>query len=248
MQCSRTDLHLERCPSPRSEDADRFRELLFRRSQGEPIAYLLGTQEFYGREFVVDERVLIPRPETEHLVEVVMRDSPGRCVIDVGTGSGAIAVTLAAERPEFQLLALDRSSDALQVARTNAQHCGVADRVRFAVSDLLATVTSSGNWSCVVANLPYVEPKDLWGLPRDVRDHEPMLALTPDRDRPEVLRQRLMDQARECLESGGLLALEVGAGQAGAVRDEMLRRGYGRIRIHNDLAGIGRVVAGFLRG
>jgi release factor glutamine methyltransferase len=224
-----------------------YEGLVTRRAAHEPIQYILGEQEFYGLRFAVSPAVLIPRPETEHLVEAVLerlpQGQPAR-VVDVGTGSGAIAVALAHTRPELQITALDTSPAALQIARLNATSNGVADRIRFAESDLLAAVEGE-QFDSIVSNPPYVPDGDL--LEPQVRDWEPHLALFAGVDGLDIYR-RLVVQATKALAPGGLLAMEAGAGQQAALNtllgDE---RTWSRSEWVPDLQGIPRVVVALRR-
>ena len=190
----------------------RYDMLLARRAQHEPMQYILGEQEFYGLRFLVTPAVLIPRPETEHLVEAVLarlpRDRPVR-IADVGTGSGAIALALAHNLPLASIDALDVSPEALDIARKNAQALELADRVRFLHSDVLSAVTGE-YYQCIVSNPPYVAVTDI--LEPQVADWEPHKALFAGQDGLDIYRL-LLPQAAEHLVKGGLLALELGAGQ-----------------------------------
>jgi release factor glutamine methyltransferase len=184
-----------------------------RRAAGEPIQYILGQQEFYGRIFHVAPAVLIPRPETEHLVEAVLARLP--CdrplqLLDVGTGSGILAVTFALHLPHAEITAVDISPEALAVARGNAEHHHVADRIQFLHSDLLAKVR--GPLDAVVSNPPYIPDTDRTTLHPQVRDHEPPTALFAGPDGLDIYR-RLIPQAHAALTPDGLLALEIGHGQ-----------------------------------
>lgn len=205
---SRTALlaHPERALSP--EEAQEYARLLERRATGYPLPYLTGRAEFYGLEFMVTPDVLIPRPETEVLVDRALTLRP-RTVIDVGTGSGCIAVALAVHLPEARLWATDLSFAALRVARENARRHSVADRIIFLQADLLAPLT--GPADLVVSNPPYVADEEWDTLPESVR-HEPYLALYGGKGGLEVIR-RLLAQAPRLLRSGGTLLVEVGAGQ-----------------------------------
>ncbi len=193
-----------------------YRQLLARRLLHEPIQYILGEQEFYGLPLRVTPAVLIPRPETEHLVEAVLarlpHDRPVR-IADVGTGSGAIALALAHMLPSAHVDALDISPEALDVAKENAQALGLAERVRFWHSDLLATVMNE-RYQCIVSNPPYVAATDI--LEPQVADWEPHGALFAGYDGLDIYR-RLLPQAARLLKPGGLLALELGAGQSEAL-------------------------------
>ena len=193
--------------------AVRFRQLLARRLGGEPVAYLFGEREFYGRPFDVDPRVLIPRPETEHLIETVLGLDlpPDPRLIDVGTGTGCIAVTLALEIPRARILAADLSFSALQVARCNVRRHRVADRVAAVCSDLTAALRLEPV-DLVASNPPYVDPADRRGLSAEVRDFEPRVALfAADRGRAVVARLLAETAA---LRPGAHLVLEIAYDQS----------------------------------
>ncbi|CAN5587401.1 peptide chain release factor N(5)-glutamine methyltransferase [soil metagenome] len=196
-----------------------FWQSITRRAANEPIQYITGTQEFYGLAFEVTPAVLIPRPETELLVEAVLkllpRDQPLR-IADIGTGSGAIAVTIAHHLPQAQVTALDLSPEALAVARRNAEAHHVADRMDFLHSDLLAAVAGQ-TFDAILSNPPYIPTSDLSTLHPQVRDHEPHTALFAGPTGLD-LYARLIPQAYEALSPGGLLALEFGYGQQEAIR------------------------------
>jgi release factor glutamine methyltransferase len=257
----------------------RFRALLARRARRVPLPYLTGETEFYGRPFRVTPAVLVPRPETETLVRCVLeRLRCGRglqapiCpfrVLDLGTGSGAIAVTVACECPGAKVVATDRSRAALAVARANARRLGVAGRIRFLAGDLFEALQVRGAFGSrpaghrcrgpkaapttpfpapafhlVLSNPPYVSTSDLAACMPEVRDHEPRLATWGGRDGLTVIR-RLVAEAPAFLVPGGALMLEVGAGQAGrVVRLLKATCRYESIAVTKDLAGIGRVVEG----
>jgi release factor glutamine methyltransferase len=224
--------------------------LVSRRALGEPVAYLCGTREFYGRAFTVTRDVLIPRPDTELLCERVLslmtacpagRASP--VIVDVGTGSGCIAVTLAAGLPGISVVATDTSAAALEVAAGNATRHGVAGRIRFVEGPLVA---GASGVDVVVSNPPYIPEGDRAGLMRDVRDFEPASALFAGQDGLDVIRP-LISAAWTALRAGGMLALEIGAGQADAVVALMTEAGFIDIRTTHDLAGIPRTLEGVRR-
>lgn len=217
--------------------------LATRRLAGEPIAYLLGEREFFGRRFAVGPGVLIPRPETEHLVEVALAERPAGLFVDLCTGSGAVGVTLAAERAELRVVAIDLSRHAVAYARANAAAHGVAGRVAIVRGDLLSALAAAPRLDGVVANPPYVEPAEFDRLDPTVQCFEPRLALAPSEGSARF-RERLIGEAAARLRADGFLAVEVGAGQAGVARDQLLAAGFRAVRITNDLAGIGRVVSG----
>ena len=226
----------------------RYARWIQRRGRREPVAYILGSAEFYGRPFRVGPATLIPRPETERLVDVVLDavpEAPG-VVADLGTGTGVIAVTLALERPRWTVLATDCSAAALRLARDNARRHGVERRIQWYVGDWCEPLLAAG-WegrlAAVVSNPPYVSAGELPSLAPEVRCYEPRLALTPGPTGLEAYRRLVPDGAR-LLRPGGWLILEVGAGQAQAVRDLLHRNGFSRSRVWNDWAGIPRVVGG----
>ena len=228
---TRTALYM-RTPGPLEPAAGaRFAELVARRADREPVAYILGRKPFRRLELAVDPRVLIPRPETELLAEVALDLPPGARVADVGTGSGAVALALADERPDLELTGIDLSADALAVARENARRLGL--EVSFVRGDLLV----GGPYDAVLANLPYVEDGD--ELPPEIDRYEPPEALYGGPDGLDLVR-RLIEVAGTV----PMLALEVGAGQAGAVASLLREAGFVEVERRRDLAGHERVVVG----
>jgi release factor glutamine methyltransferase len=227
-----------------------YRGLIARRATSEPTHYLTGTREFYGRPFTVDARVLVPRPETELLVEAVLQGIPrDRDVrfLDLCTGSGCVGITLALERPRARVLATDLSSAAAEVARANAAALGAADRFEVRAGDLFAPIEGEPPFDAVVANPPYVPRGELPTLPAEVR-HEPARALDGGPDGLDVVR-RIAAGAPRWLVPGGLLALEIGDGQGPAVHSLLEAAGYGSVRIERDLARHDRLALGtHLRG
>ncbi len=219
--------------------------LAVRRLAGEPMALLLGEREFYGRRFAVRPGVLVPRPDSETLIEVALAFRPrGRCA-DVGSGSGILAVTLAAEvGAGLSMVALDLSVHALRCTRHNAKAHGVEQRVHAVRSDLFNGIAARPCFDGVVANPPYVEPLDWPALPAEIQKFEPWFALTPGLESAASFRNRLIEQSAARVVPGGWLAIEVGAGQAGVARDQMRASGWREVAVHNDLASIGRVVSG----
>ena len=222
--------------------AELYDALITRRWNGEPIQYILCQTEFYGLPFAVTPDVLIPRPETEHLVEKVlelaMRFREPR-IVDVGTGSGAIAVSLAHKLPGAQLVATDLSAAALDLARANAERNGVAGRIRFLCGDLLAPVAEE-RFDIVASNPPYVPCADCASLAVEVREYEPALALFAGGDGLDVIR-RLIPEAFAALSSGGLLAFEFGCGQDAAVNSLLVDSGFVQVEFVPDLQAIPRV-------
>jgi release factor glutamine methyltransferase len=226
-----------------------LRQRATRVSSGEPIQYVLGHVDFIGRLFAVDRRVLIPRPETEELVEAV-----SRCIrehfssaktlrgIDVGTGSGCIAVSLACLHRDWQWVAVDCSADALDVARENAAAYKASDRIEFVQADLLRGFEPSCA-EVVVANLPYIQTEVCAELSPVVRDYEPLTALDGGRD-GLVLIRRLIDQAYVCLNEMGCIFLEIGYDQGPEAHILLCDAGFTNVRLLKDLAGHDRIVTG----
>jgi release factor glutamine methyltransferase len=229
-----------------TEQTRHFTDLLTRRRQREPLAYQLGEWEFYGRAFVVSADVLVPRPETELLVEAALawlRRTAHTTIADIGTGSGAIAVTLAAELPALQVIATDLSPHALEVARSNAQRHGVEERITFLEGDLTAPLIEAGCTpvDVLVANLPYIADEEFPGLMPEVRVYEPPTALLAGKDGLDLIR-RLITESPAVLGAPGLLAMETGAGQASAVANVCREHGWREVCIIDDYAGIPRHV------
>lgn len=246
---------------------ERYFSLVSRRAAGEPTQYLTGKQEFWGLEFEVSPAVLIPRPETEHVVEVLLErfglrgikidmktgaPSAPLKLADIGTGSGCLAVALAHELPHATVIATDVSGDALRVAQRNADHHQVADRVRFLQTNLLDAVLAGTNtdkgkclplFDAIVSNPPYVALDDAATLPREVRDHEPHMALFAGRTGAELYGP-LIEQASALLRDRGILAVELGHNSADAILKLVREKpGWANVSVTKDLAGIPRVLA-----
>jgi release factor glutamine methyltransferase len=219
-----------------SNAARRFGEMVRRRLRREPVAYILGRKGFRSIELAVDRRVLVPRPETELLVELAVELQPAR-VLDMGTGSGAIALAIASELPDAELIATDTSAPALEVARANAERLGRARRVEFVEAML---PPEPGALDLIVANLPYVAEREWAGLEPEVTEWEPREALLAGPDGLDVLRAAIPVAAT----AASALALEVGAGQAQAVGEMLFEAGCATVETRVDLAGIPRVVWG----
>jgi release factor glutamine methyltransferase len=233
--------------------ARRFGELIRRRLRREPLAYIVGTKGFRRIEVAVDRRVLVPRPETELLVEVALERRPGR-VLDIGTGSGAIALAVADELPEVEVVATDTSAAALEVARANAARLGLDGRVRFEAG----TVPEGESFDLVLANLPYVAERDWPGLQPEVTQWEPREALLVGHDGldaylallapmaagpTECLRPTFSDQPA-ALDAAAAIAVEIGEGQALDIAELVRDAGFAEVEVRPDLAGIERVVVG----
>ena len=242
LQRKRIELYLEfERPLAETELAP-LRELVRRRGQGEPLQHLLGTVEFAGRVFLCDKRALVPRPETEQLVELLKSQitDPKSHILDVGTGSGVIALTLAAEFPEAEVHAVDISDEALALARENAARLDLQGRVRFARGNLLTQV--EGTFDLIVANLPYVAAGDRSTLSREVL-HDPAAAVFGGERGDELVRE-LIGAAPARLRAGGMLALEVGIGQADGLVALLAEKNYHDIAAIRDYCGVTRFLFG----
>lgn len=245
---SREDVYRSPEATLDATEAERFEALVTRRERGEPVAYLTGKREFWSLEFIVSADVLIPRPETEHLVEAVVdflasRPGPQR-ILDLGTGSGAIAVSVARECTRAEVWATDVSTAALRVARENARRHGVGRRIRWLQGDLFAPLQGLvESFDALVCNPPYIPSREMARLPRDVGEWEPALALDGGADGMDFYR-RIVREGAPHLQEGGLLALEVGADLAGPVSETFrAREAFRRVRVLKDYAGLPRVVA-----
>lgn len=227
-----------------AESLSRFQESVERRAAGEPLQYITGVQDFFGREFRVTRDVLIPRPETELLVEAaieVSRDA-STFVCDVGTGSGCIAVTLLCEIAKARAVAVDKSPAALEIAKLNARNLSVADRTEFFVSDCFDALNPRDyQFDLVVSNPPYVPADMLPGLQREVKDHEPLVALSPGDDGLSIIR-RLINETPDFLKPLGHLMMEIGFDQAEAVTELVKATSWQLLEIRPDLQGIPRIV------
>ncbi len=214
-----------------------------------PLPYITGEAWFYGRAFKINRAVLIPRPETEDLARAALeavRQVPNPRLADIGTGSGCLAVTLALELPDAHLWATDLSPDALKTARKNVVRYGLTERITLLPGDLLTPLPSDVRLDAVVSNPPYITQAEVPHLQAEVREYEPTLALSGDGDAagPDgtALHRRLITESLAVLKPGGWLLLEAGQGQAEIVADAAQAAGYSKVRILNDLSGIGRVV------
>jgi release factor glutamine methyltransferase len=229
---------------PISEDEERrFEEVVRRRAGGEPSQYIIGTQDFFGRVFRVTPAVLIPRPETELLVEAALEVMAANSAIcDVGTGSGCIAITLLCERGDAQAVALDISEEALNIARENAREQSVGHRMKFVRSDCFTALNSERDqFDLIVSNPPYVPAGVLAGLQREVRDHEPQLALSPGADGLSVIR-RLLVESPAFIRGKGYLIIEIGFDQSEQVKHLVDENVWELKEIRPDLQCIPRLV------
>ena len=236
----RIELYLEFERELNESELAPLRDLVKRRAAGEPLQHLLGTVEFCGRTFLCDRRALVPRPETEQLVELLISNFKSEIahsrIVDVGTGSGVIALSLAAEFLEAEIVGADISDDALALARQNAERLGFADRVRFLKSNLLKDV--EGVFDLIAANLPYISTEERHTLSREVL-HDPEVALFAGVGGAELVRE-LIAQAPSRLRPGGILALEMGISQSEALVAALTEKNYRDIWTKNDYSGVTR--------
>lgn len=251
--CDRAYLHAHpeaEVPPPAFE---RYFQFIAERSTGKPTQYITGHQEFWGLDFAVTPDVLIPRPETEHIIECVLELAPrdGHSkdarlrIVNVGTGSGCIVLSLALEFPRAALFGVDISAAALAVASRNAERLGMPDRVKFLEGDLLAPLLapeSAGTFDFIVSNPPYVGKRERDKVQREVRDFEPRIAWGGDLERGEEIYARLFPQALQALKPGGRVVVEIGYNMRESVV-ALLGEGWGEAEVKPDLAGIPRVVS-----
>lgn len=223
------------------DSVDQLHEFVERRAAGEPLQYITGVQDFYGREFRVTPDVLIPRPETELLVEAALEVSDGKFICDVGTGSGCIALTLLCERPGARAVAVDKSAAALEIAKFNASKLSVTERAVFVVSDCFDALRNEYQFDLIVSNPPYVSESALAGLQREVRDHEPLVALSPGADGLSVIR-RLLTDAPAYLKPNGHMLMEIGFDQGAKVRNLIDESVWSLLEVRPDLQCIPRIV------
>jgi len=240
--CRRLDLYLRFDQPLQESDLKPLRELTKRRGEGEPLQHLLGTVEFHGLEFISDERALVPRPETEHLVEMLVKkfsETPPARLLDMGTGSGCIGISLAKAWPKAEVTLADISEDALELARFNAERLlPPTQNVRLFRSDLFEKIT--GSFDLIVANLPYIPKEEIATLSREVR-RDPMSALNGGASGLEVV-VRFVDDCAAHLSENGWIALELGHDQSARVAERLGKADFRDIQIAADLAGIGRFV------
>ncbi|MHB8859757.1 MAG: peptide chain release factor N(5)-glutamine methyltransferase [Thermoleophilia bacterium] len=245
---NRVDLYVKFDQPLNPAEVDRYRELVRRRGEGEPVAYILGRAYFHNLSLRVDRHVLVPRPETEHVVEAALNfliegEWPRPpAVLDLGTGSGAIAIAIAAGYPDAGIIAADASPEALELAGENARIAGLSARLRLVQSDMFDSLDPLETFDAIVCNPPYISAEEWDQLPRDVRDFEPREALYGGPDGLHYYRQ-LAGQAPQFLKPRGALVLEIGSTQAGAVSELLAATGrFGAIGVTQDYSGLDRVV------
>ncbi|WP_099190069.1 peptide chain release factor N(5)-glutamine methyltransferase [Tepidibacter mesophilus] len=247
LDVTRLYIHLNLDEEISKKDENRIEALLKQRRKGRPMAYIIGNREFMGLDFFVKEGVLIPRPDTEVLVEDVIEqakkiDNP--MIVDIGTGSGAISVSLAKYIKDSKVYSLDISDDALEVGSINAKNNDVEDKITFLKSDVFSSLENEDiKFDIIVSNPPYIRREDISCLDVDVKDYEPSLALDGGEDGLDFYR-KITEDSVEFIKDNGILGYEVGYDQAHDVKNIMIQNGYENIRILEDLASIQRVVIG----
>jgi len=250
---NKVNLYLDRDRTLTSGEIERFDQFIKERISHKPVQYIIGTIEFFGLEFKVDERVLIPRPETETLVEAVieqLKNKENPKIIDLGTGSGVIAISLAKNLKEAFVYATDVSKDALEVAKENALKNEMDNQIEFFYGDWFAPFRNKnleGQIDCVVSNPPYVSKDELENLPKEIKDYEPIVALASEGE-GIFFHKNIIENSVDFLKKDGLLAMETAFGQAEKVA-ELVRqsRDFSSIEVIKDLAGIDRVVKAMKR-
>lgn len=247
LDVTRLYIHLNLDEEISKKNENRIEALLKQRRKGRPMAYIIGKKEFMGLDFFVKEGVLIPRPDTEVLVEDIIEqakkiDNP--LIVDIGTGSGAISVSLTKYIKDSKVYSLDISDDALEIGQVNAKNNEVEDRITFLKSDVFSSLENEDiKFDIIVSNPPYIRKADIAGLEVDVKNYEPSLALDGGDDGFDFYR-KITEDSIKFIKDNGILGYEVGYDQAEDVKKIMIQSGYGDIRILEDLASIQRVVIG----
>lgn len=248
LNAKKIDLYLNRDQTLTPQQIQKFNQFICERIQRKPLQYIIGSTEFFGLEFEVSQNVLIPRPETETLVETViehLKNCSQPKIIDLGTGSGAIAISLAKNLESCFVFATDVSSDALIVAKENARRNKVESQIEFICGDLFEPLRNKnldGEIDCVVSNPPYVSKEEFAHLPKEVKDYEPIVALKTEEE-GTFFHNKIIEGSRDFLKEGGILALEVGLGQASKVADLIRnRKDFKNTEIKRDLGGTDRIV------
>jgi len=251
LSVKKVDLYLNRDRILTPQQIEKFNQFIQERISGKPVQYTIGSTEFFGLEFEVNESVLIPRPETETLVEMVMENlkNSSKCkIIDLGTGSGAIAISLVKNLRDSFVFAVDISRDALKVAKQNVKRHKVESQIEFVWGDLLKPLRNKnleGKIDCVVSNPPYVTQEEFEHLPTEVKDYEPIVALKTD-EKGTFFHNKIIEGSIPFLKKDGMLALEVGLGQANKVADLIRdRKDFKDTEIKKDLGGIERIVGAY---
>lgn len=249
LKCKRMDLYLKFDQPLKDDEVAEYRELIRRRGKREPVQYIIGSVEFYGLEFLVDRNVLIPRQETEHLVEEIIniyKSHEKVKIIDVGTGSGNIAVSLAINLPNANINGIDKSNKAIEIAKQNAEKNSVINNLSFEPIDFISFANLKSNkFDVVVSNPPYISLEEYDGLETELRDYEPKDALTDHNDGLSFYKL-ISEKSKNILRNNGKLFFEIGAGQSEKIKNIMTINGFGNISIVKDYQNIDRVIYGEL--
>lgn len=250
LKCKRLDLYLAFDKPVKDEEVNHFREFIRRRGNREPLQYILGYVDFYGLNFFVNKDVLIPRQETEILVETIINHTDKETelnIMDIGTGSGIIAVCLANNLPNVKIIAVDKSKEALTIAKQNAEKNNVAERITFIEIDVLNTsLAVNTKFDIIVSNPPYVSQKEFSSLQKEIVSHEPDFAVTDFSD-GLIFYRKIIVSAKTLLNENGKIFFEVGAGQAEEVKSIFKENNFSSMQIWKDYGGIERVVKGELK-
>ena len=247
LSCKRLDLYLSFDKPIDDEEKTKYREFISRRSKYEPLQYIIGNVEFYGREFIVDDRVLIPRQETEILIETVLEyleKDKNYAILDIGTGSGIIPITIAKERNLVNFTAIDVSLDALEVAEENSEKLGTTNNIKFMCYDVLGdSIKKIGKFDVIISNPPYVSEEDYKSLQNEIIHFEPKNAVS-DEDDGFKFYKRISAISENLLKENGKIFFEVGEGQSNIVQNILIENGFSKVQSVKDYLGIERVIIG----
>jgi release factor glutamine methyltransferase len=246
LNCNRLDLYLSFERPLKDEEVDKLRQWISRRGKNEPLQYILGKSDFYGLQFEIDNSVLIPRPETEILVDNIIAQNKYNSkldVLDIGTGSGIISIILALNLPESNLTAIDISSKAINLATKNAVKHFIADRIKFISQNIFSTEFSPQSFDLIVSNPPYVALNEYLNLQKEIIDFEPKEAVTDEGDGLKFYFF-IAEKAKSWLKDGGKLYFELGKGQYKFVEEKLKAEGYSNIFVTKDLDNLERVIQG----
>lgn len=245
LNCNRLFLYLNFDRPLTEDETNTYRELIKRRAAREPLQYITGKVEFYGLELIVNNSVLIPRPETEILVEIIIKENKetGKKILDIGTGSGNIAIALAVNLPDAEITSIDKCSDALSVAEQNSILNNCKDRIRFLHKDIFADIPADREYDIIVSNPPYVSKTDFDDLQPELRIYEPRTALSDESDGLSFYK-RIIEMSGELLADKGKIYFEMGQGQCLKVKELLLEYGYSDLKVTKDYQKIERVISG----
>ncbi len=243
LDCSRTELYIHFDKPLRIEEQNKFKSFLIRRSTNEPLQYILGETEFFGLKFRVNRNVLIPRPETEILVQAVIENYHNESfeILDIGTGSGNIGISIAKYLPKAHITCIDISEEALLIAEDNAKYNQVSN-IEFMKMDILKQYPQNKKYGIIISNPPYVSIEEKQNLQKEVKEYEPLIALFVDDELKYYMR--IVEISKIIMASGGKLYFEVGMNQSEKIKQILSTNNFKNILIQNDLAGIERVICG----